>query len=713
MMRLSPRICSTYVGLCLLLVVHAAFGQEASNDDPRHPAHDADLDNVLVTGARTTDLPLLTRPIVDTPQTITTIPEEVIQLQGTTDLRDVLRNDPSVSAHADEDNAQGTNVYIRGFTARYDMYLDGQLDVGPYYRDPFNLEAVEILTGPSSVLFGRGSTGGAIEQVSKQPQLEEFVDGSATAGTDRLKRFTVDANIPLQQNSAFRVAGMAQDSGIAGRDIVGTRRAGIAPSFSFGIGAATQFTLSEFYQRQWDKPDYGVPWIDLGSPTTNISHPAVVSPENFYGFRSDYSHVSANILTGTLRSQLSDSVSLRNQIRYAVYDQAYREAEPGIKPIVAFGTPLSTIIVTRTERGGQAHQTVLDDQLTLGARFDTFGVTHNVVIGVEAGRQVSTPTVLKFSGVPSTSLIMPNENQVFAGTSVPSSVVHFVANTQAAFAVDTLQLGRHWELNAAARYDRFAADYHNQVPTPVSFQHTDSIPSWRGAAIYKPAPSVSLYGMYGTSFDPSAEGLSLSAATADLAPERSHTVETGVKWDPNRNLLVSAAVFRTVMSNLREADPNNSALQILAGTARSQGVEVEVQGYVTSDWLVLLGNTYMDASILSSPNGDRGSQLQNSPRESARLFSAYDLTKRLTVGGSVNYQSTRVPGTVVDGNGFRQQVPGYWTASALMRYRFASRADLQLNVDNIANRRFYDGLDDNHVNVAAGRSARLSLILEK
>jgi catecholate siderophore receptor len=695
--------------ISLLLCATDAMGE---GDAPERLAHDSDLDELLVIGARTVDLPLLTQPIIDTPQTITTVPEEVIQLQAATDLRDILRNDPSVSRHADEDNAQGTNVYIRGFSARYDLYLDGQLDVGSYYRDPFNLEAVEVLTGPSSVLFGRGSTGGAIEQVSKQPRLDEFADGTLSAGTDELKRVTADVNIPVQQSSAFRVTGMAPEAGIAGRDVVGTKRVGIAPSFSIGINGATQLTVNEFYQRQWDKPDYGVPWMDSGS-LTDVSHPAPVPPASFYGFRSDYSHVTANLLTASLRSQLNDRSSIRNQIRYAVYDQKYREAEPGIRPIIAPGTPLSGITVTRTERGGRAHQTVLDDQLSFTTTFETFGVTHSFVAGAEAGRQVSEPTVLKFSGVPGTNLVSPDENEPFRGSSTPSSIVHFVANTEALYTTDTLQFGKHWAVNGAARVDRFDADYRNQVPSPSRFQHTDTVPSWRGAVIYKPMPDVSIYGMYGTSFDPSAEGLSLSAATAVLAPERSHTVETGLKWDPNAHLLLSGALFRTVMSNLREPSPTDPNLQILAGTARSQGIEVQAQGYLTADWLILVGNTYMDASILSSPNGDRGSQLQNAPRENLRLFSAYDLTDKLTIGGSVNYTSSRVPGTVVDGNGFRQEVPGYWSASALVRYRIATRVNAQLNVDNIANRRFYDGLDDNHVNVSAGRSAVLSLIVEK
>jgi catecholate siderophore receptor len=711
-MKFRRAVCPASASAVLLLSVSSALGQGIARELPAPRPHDSDLDELLVTGAPTSDLPLLTQPLLDTPQTVTAIPEAVIQLQAASDLRDVLRNDPSVSAHADEDNAQGTNVYIRGFSARYDMYLDGQLDFGSYYRDPFNLEEVEVLTGPSSVLFGRGSTGGAVEQVSKKPRADEFADGTLSVGTDRLKRVTADANIPLQQGIAFRVTGMAQDGGIAGRDVVGTKRVGIAPSFSLGMDSATQLTISYLYQRQWDKPDYGLPWVDI-APTTNVSRPALVPPDNFYGFQSDYSRVSVNLLTASLRSQLAENVSVRNQVRYGVYDQEYREAEPGVQPIIAPGTPLSTITVTRTERGGRAHQTFLDDQLSFTATLETFGVKHALVAGAEAGRQIAEPTVLKYAGIPSTNLITPDEDQSFSGTSTPSSIIHFVANTEALFATDTLGLGEHWELNGAARVDRFEADYRNAVPSLVTLHHTDVAPSWRGAAIYKPVSDVSVYAMYGTSFDPSAEGLSLSASTADLAPERSHTVETGVKWNPEKYCLLSGALFRTVMSNLREASPTDPTIQILAGTARSQGIELQAQGYLTRRWLVLAGVTYMDASILSSPNGDRGSQLQNAPRDNLRAFSTYDLTSRLTLGGSVDYSSSRVPGTVLDGNGFRQQVPGYWTASALARYRVASRIHLQLNVDNIANRRFYDGLDDNHVNISAGRAARLSFIIDK
>jgi catecholate siderophore receptor len=164
--------------------------------------------------------------------------------------------------------------------------------------------------------------------------------------------------------------------------------------------------------------------------------------------------------------------------------------------------------------------------------------------------------------------------------------------------------------------------------------------------------------------------------------------------------------------------PASSALrsrysQILAGTARTEGFEAQVQGYVARNWLVLAGFTCLDASILSSPNGDRGSPLQNAPRNDLRLFSAIDLTDGLTVGGAVSYSSGRVRGRIADPNACRQQVPGYWSPSALARYRFASRIKLQVNINNIADGRFYDGLEDDHVNISAGRSALLSVILQR
>jgi catecholate siderophore receptor len=695
------------------LAVTVAAPVQAQTQTQHEPTYRPQAaEDIIITAERqAADLPLLTQPLLDTPQSVTIIPSDTIELQALNDLRDVLRNDSSVSSHADEDSGQSTNVQIRGFSARNDLYLDGQLDIGSYYRDPFWLQEVDVLTGPSSVLFGRGSTGGAINQVSRKPIAQLVTAGTLAIGTDGLRRLTADINVPVSDTVAFRIDGMAHENGIAGRTLVGTKRIGIAPSVSIGMGTPTTLTLSFLHQSQWDRPDYGVPWLDFAGSTE--SRPADVPRNSYYGFKSDFSDVTADIATATLRHQFGGGLVLRDQMRYGSYTRDFRATNPTVAGVIDPGTPLSDVAVTRTMRGGHSTESMIENQIDLTARFDTFGIGHVLVVGGQAGWQTSTPTIYSFSGLAPTNLIHPDPDQPFTGIAKVKSAIRFSAQTAGAFVGDTMMLGKKWQLSGAARIDSFVAGYHGTVPTVSELHHTDVQPSWRAALIYKPVPRASVYVLYGTSFDPSAENLSLSAATVDLDPETSHTVEAGAKWNPNDRFQLSAAVFRTVMDNLREPSPDDPSFQILAGTARAQGVTLSAQGRITPRWLVLGGYTYLDTTILSSPNGDEGAWLQNAPRNSLRLFTAYDVTERFELGGGITYNSSRVPASVLDGNGQHQAVPGYWTESAMARYAISRRVAIQANVDNVTNTRFYDGLDDNHVNIGAGRAARFSLIFNE
>jgi catecholate siderophore receptor len=696
--------------LGLMLAASLAPGGRALAGEPAAASSAAgtSVQGVVVRAPRKIRLPLLTEPVVETPQTIVLITEEAIQLAGQHDLRDVLRLDPSVSQHADEDSGQGTNVQIRGFSARNDLYRDGQLDLGRYYRDPFDLETVEVLTGPASVLFGRGSTGGAVNEVSKRPSLDGRSAAALSVGDDALARLTADVDAPLSATSAFRINGMAQTSGAAGRDQVYTRRAGLSPVVGFGLGGRTEVVIGWMHQAQWDRPDYGMPWIDIGHPG-GVSHPAAVPWNNYYGFKDDYSKVGADIATLALKHDLAPGWSFNDQFRYAWYSRSFRATEPGVGPIIPAGTPLDSVTVTRTVRGLSSTESFLEDQADLSGVFKLWGVTHKLVIGGEVGRQTSDPTTFSYSGVPGANLVSPDETANFSGTTKTKSIVAFSADTAGAFVGDTLEFGRAFEVEGAARLDRFAASYSNAIPTPKRLDHADVEPSFRVAFVYKPAPAARLYLMWGTSFDPSAENLSLSASTADLAPERTQTVEAGAKWELNRSLLLSADVFRTVQRNYRETSPIDPSLTTIAGTARGQGFELLAQGRVTPRWLVLGGYTYLDAKIISSPDADIGRPLQDAPRDSLRLFSTYDLTRALTVGGGLNYSSSRVPSSLPDPNGFWQQVPGYTTISAVARYQLRPNLSLQLNIDNLLDARYYDGADDNHINVGAGRSVHLTL----
>lgn len=661
-------------------------------------------ETVIVTGERTLALAKLTEPLLTTPQTIAVIPSAVMQDEAAFDLRDVLRNDPEISLHADEDSGQGTNVTIRGFSARYDTYLDGMLDAGSYYRDGFDLAEVDVLTGPSSALFGRGSTGGAIDQVTKTPGLDAFAKVSATGGDDGTARLTADIDAPLGPTAALRLNALSYQGGIAGRAIARNDRVGLAPSLAFGIGTKLRVTLSYLHQSEWDVPDYGVPWIDVAGET--VSEPTHPAHQAFYGFTSDRAYDDVDVGTLSVERDFGD-FSLGEKLRYGAYQRRYRATDPTIGPLVAAGTPDAAIAVTRTMRGGYSTETTLDDQLDATAHFEAFGIGHALVAGLEAARFTASPTQFKYGGVPATTLADPDPDQPFAGAQAIKSQVHAAVDTLSAYAIDTAKFGA-FAVTGAVRLDDFNAQYRNAVPAQY-LQHADAVASYKAALVYNPTQAASLYADFGTSFDPSAESVSLSAATAGLGPERSHTIETGVKWNAEPGLLVSAALFRTVMNNLREPSPSDPSVDVLEGEAEAQGADLSLQGRIGEAWTILGGYTYLDGRVLRSPDPDAGATLQNAPRHSVKLWTSYAVPLGFTIGAGVNYQSSRVPGTLPDANGLMQKVPGYWTASAMLRLPLGAHFSAQLNIDNIADAYYYDNLDDDHVNLGAGRSVLLTL----
>jgi catecholate siderophore receptor len=220
--------------------------------------------------------------------------------------------------------------------------------------------------------------------------------------------------------------------------------------------------------------------------------------------------------------------------------------------------------------------------------------------------------------VPRTNLLAPNPDQPFGATTSVLRTVSVEALTQAAYLIDTVHVADDWLLTAAARLDRFDATV-RRGPPAFAAGHTDLVPTWRTALTYKPAANGSLYLVYGTSFDPSAEGLSLSAATAHLAALRSETYEVGGKAQFGR-LVLSAALFWTTLFNVRESDPRDPTVLILAGTARVDGFELIFKGDPLERWHFFGGYTFLQTAIIASPNGDLGFRPQNAPKHAAKLW---------------------------------------------------------------------------------------------
>src|SRR5580698_5465142 len=280
--------------------------------------------NVTADATTITSMPKYDEPLMEVPQTVTVVSQALLQEEGTTTLRDALRNVAGISLAAGEGGAQGDNLTIRGFTARNDIFIDGMRDFGSYYRDPFDLQEVEVLQGPSSVTFGRGSTGGVVNQATKTPGLTQFIAGDVDFGTDLTRRGTIDINEPLPslgKGAAFRLNLMGDEGNVAGRDVAENRRLGIAPSLALGLGTATRWNFSYFHQNADDNPDYGVPWLFNG--------PAPVPRHDYYGFKNgNYLRTYDDIGTAKVEHDVNGHATIRDQVRFANYVRDARITEP-------------------------------------------------------------------------------------------------------------------------------------------------------------------------------------------------------------------------------------------------------------------------------------------------------------------------------------------------------------------------------------------------
>ena len=667
-------------------------------------------------GAYQTSMPSLdklTRPLLDTPQSISVIPRALIDDKGVTSLRDALRDVPGVSLAAGEGGQQGDNLSIRGFNAQNDFYLDGMRDFGSYTRDPYDIQAVEVLKGPASVLFGRGSTGGIINQVSKQAQLAPLTIGSLQFGTDGTRRITSDIDRPIAglDHAAVRLNVMANDNGVAGRDVARNSRFGITPQIAFGLGTDTRLKLGYRHQQSYDIPDYGIPWLN--------GTPAPVARQNFYGF-PNHDHFRTNVDIGTVRIEhdFNDSFTVASQTRYGSYRRDLRVTEPLItgytasQDIVKASVPLTAIQVSRHVIALSSHETLFDHQDDATLHFSTAGLRHTVVAGIEVARQTSDPTRYLIAQ-PKTSLLYPDTSAPFNLATPVSSIAGLVANTYAAYVTDTVQIGSQVELIGGWRFDRYDSTFKQIVAPAVHVTRNDDVATYRAALVYKPIETASLYAAYGTSFNPSAEALSLSASTAAAAPEKSRNFEVGGKWDVlDRRLSLTTALYDLAKTNVRETNPADPTKSILAGNYRVLGFELGVTGHITDSLQVFAGYSYNDAEVVASPNPNELRHAPpNAPRHSFSVFAENRLPwYQIEVGAGVNVVSSRTASSLpVAGSTVIERAPGYVIAQLFAKAPITDRLTAQVNITNISNEVYYDGLHPGHIIVGAGRIALFTL----
>ena len=644
-----------------------------------------------------------TAPLRDIPQTITVIPKTLIESQGAATLRDVLNNVSGITMTAGEGGTPaGDNLAVRGFSARNDVFIDGARDLGPQSRDPFNLEQIEVVKGPGSAYTGRGSAGGSINMVSKTPGLDRFYNGSLTLGNAENKRVTVDIDEPISSlgsRTAFRMNLMATNSGVSGRDVVQNERWGAAPSLAFGVGTPTRFSVNYFHMEQNNISDYGIPWVPA---TNNVlveyrDKPAPVPRNTFYGLKSrDYEKMMSNLGTFVFDHDFTDSVTVRNQLRYG-----HSRRDSNASPPRFAGN--DSIAINRELRSWITADDIWNNETNLKAAFSTGKIEHTLVSGIGLTREGNIRKTRTAANMP-TTLLNPNADDQYTGTIVDGLYVGDVTgDTLSLYAFDTVKLGKQWEVTGGMRWERFAVDGVSTTPAPV--KRTDKMPSIRTGIVYKPKSSGSIYASSGTSLNPSLEGLSYSTANTAIAPEKTYTYEVGSKWDLlGEKLLLSGAVFHVEKTNARTPGilPDDPP-QVLNGRQRTAGFELGATGNMSRAWKIFGGYTFLNAEITrSNTPAEVGKKIQNAPENSFNIWTTYRVGK-LDLGGGGRYVGKRY------GNNINTRwVDGYSTMDLMAGYPLNDKLDIRLNVYNLTDTYFFDRLGGGHLIPGPARSASIS-----
>ena len=639
----------------------------------------------------------------DTPQAVNVISDQVMKSQNATTLKDALKNVAGLTFSAGEGGAIGDSINLRGFSARTDVFVDGLRDRAQVSRDTAFIQNVEVLKGSSAMAFGRGGVGGVVNQSIKHAQVDSHREVGVSIGTEQYGRVTADINEQLADDIYGRVVAYGQQSDST-RDVVEHQKAGLLLSGLAKLSDQTKVTATVMLQNSDETPDYGVPYLD-GAPVK-------VDKANFYGLSSDKYKQETEQLILRAEHKINKELTLNNQLSYGHADV---HAVPSPMRIAASeaGKPYADVMVTRQRR----ERTIEDENLFNQSELiwkvrDAMGWKHMVLTGVELGRETSDLVRYNWSGLPDADLLHPNANDSLAGaTREYASTSSTTADSQSVYLQDQIKLNEQWQVLAGLRWDRFDATYTVDSATAARSElaQTDSMLSYRTGVVFQPQANASYYLSYGTAFNPSADTLTIRASDANLDPEESHTIELGAKWLLMQDRLgINSAIFETSKTNMRTTDPLDATVNSLDGEARVRGAELEVTGKITPAWQVLASYAYLDAEIVKSNNSsngiyEQGHEISNTPKNSASLWSMYDVTADWQVGGGVFYMGERAAnnyGTLT--------VPSYTRLDATVAYH-QSVYDLRLNLKNLSDETIYEEVSGGRAVPAEGRTAQLSL----
>lgn len=668
--------------------------------------------------ATTTSIGKGNQALRDIPQSVTVVTEKLVDDRNLDTLKDVLHNTAGVTFQAAEGGEE--DIRLRGFSLATtgDIFVDGLRDPAFYERDTFNSDRIELLRGSASMLFGRGSTGGAVNQVSKQPRAMDESEVSTTVGSHNYRRITGDFNIQTGENAALRINAMVTkaDNNGAGSSI---DKKGIAATYRFGIGTADEFSVGLYDLQNNNGMNYGIPWIKPTS-TAAVSSTTIINkldPSAYYGLASDYNEGRAQYLTASHTHRFQDDSELKTTIRKGQFERDQRANTVRL----AAGTGLNNLTdATVLNRSAKLKIQDLDSlyvQSDFSRKFEALGYKHELLVGIDladekknvyraSGSTTNTPTTV---GTPDDGVWV---NESLRTLSVSSA---FQASNMGVYVQDMVQVAPHWKVLAGLRYDSMRGTFDNVSAAGVitsSYKQTISDVSKRVGVLYQPNDLSSYHFSYGTSFNTSADTYSYNALSANTDPEQSRNFEIGAKLDSaDKRFTTRLAIFHSTKFNERNTDPDSAATaMLLSGQRHTAGFEIDTTGRLTDKWEVYGSYMWMpvaaiDIAVPTAQAGEKqGERPALTPVHSGTVWTTYQLTPQLRVGTGINFRSEQAPNR---NPGW--QAPGFATVDLMSEYKFDERYTVKANLTNVANKLYADSLYSGHYVPGAGRTAQVTL----
>ncbi|MDO9162035.1 MAG: TonB-dependent siderophore receptor [Methylococcaceae bacterium] len=672
----------------------ASEGQEVIMEDVKVKANREKKAN-LVKGyqAKTNTTAVKTdTKLIDLPQSLTVITQDLIKDQNMQSIADTIRYVPGVGIAQGEGN-RDTPIF-RGNSSTSDMYVDGIRDDVQYFRDLYNIERVDVLKGPNAMVFGRGGSGGLINRATKMADWSNTHEMNVQFGSFDKYRLTGDFDHAINDSFAVRLTSMWENSR-SYREGFDAGRWGVNPTVSWRPSDQTKVTLGYEHYEDDRVADRGI--------SSFRGRPVKTDASTFFG-DPDRSPTGTTVdsFNAVLDHDFGGGVSVRNRTRYAIYDKFYQNIFPGA--VNAAGNQVAISAYNdKNQRENFFNQTDLTFAL------DTGPFKHKFLTGMEFGYQETdnfrNTGYFTDIGLNATSVNVSLADPIYKGNiafrqSASDANNHGVATTAAGYVQDQIQLGKHWQAIMGVRYDRFEVDFRNNR-NGQNFATNDDLVSPRGGLIFKPfSDDFSLYANYSIAYVPRAgeQLASLAVSNQALKPEEFRNYELGAKWDITPDLSTTLAFFQLDRLNALATDPNNSAVSFLVDGQRTRGIELGLSGNITDAWKVIGGYAYQNAEITKSLSASAlaGATLAQVPEHTFSLWNRYDITQQWGVGLGSIYRSKMYAAT-----NNTVTLPGFLRFDAAVYYKATKNIQLQVNIENLLDKEYYASAHNNN-NITPG-----------